>query len=161
METAFRITKYNPLLRDNTGKYLKDEWTSFSDVGKYFNGTLFDIYEYYEIESKYVRAIQILLEGNCVDTIRVSNLEKFDVGDKMDDSLKELYNKIESNSAFDLNEIDNIIKLILREYIWCELESLKGDIKIKFGYDYYMYFSSKRSQGGIVGRIQDIGLYVE
>ena len=33
---GWRITKYNPAFRDERGAYLKDEWTSVSDVGKSF-----------------------------------------------------------------------------------------------------------------------------
>ena len=37
--TEYRITKYDPANRIN-GVYMADEWTSFSDIGKVFNGTL-------------------------------------------------------------------------------------------------------------------------
>ena len=30
----YRITKYNPIYRDDEGKYLIDEWTSYTDIGK-------------------------------------------------------------------------------------------------------------------------------
>jgi hypothetical protein len=33
----WRITKYNPAYRDNAGCYLKDEWTSISDIGNIYD----------------------------------------------------------------------------------------------------------------------------
>ncbi len=34
MKFMWRVTKYNPTFRDENGTYIKDEWTSFSDIGK-------------------------------------------------------------------------------------------------------------------------------
>ena len=51
---GWRITKYNPAFRDERGVYLKDEWTSVSDVGKSFDGVVLTFKEYREIEDNYV-----------------------------------------------------------------------------------------------------------
>lgn len=51
---GWRIIKYNPAFRDERGAYLKDEWTSVSDVGKSFDGEVLTFEEYYKIENAYV-----------------------------------------------------------------------------------------------------------
>ena len=33
----YRITKYNPEFRDEEGRYILDEWTSVTDIGKEFH----------------------------------------------------------------------------------------------------------------------------
>jgi len=38
ISNKYRITKYNPMNRDANGAYLLNEWTSFSDIGKTFDG---------------------------------------------------------------------------------------------------------------------------
>ena len=34
----YRITKYDPTLRDAEGRYLPWTWTSYSDIGRAVNG---------------------------------------------------------------------------------------------------------------------------
>ena len=53
----YRITKYNPKYRQLDGKYLNNEWTSYSDIGKKYNGKLFTMQNYIEVENSYVTAI--------------------------------------------------------------------------------------------------------
>lgn len=36
---SWRITKYDPKDRDQNGVFLKESWTSFSDVGKVVDGS--------------------------------------------------------------------------------------------------------------------------
>ncbi|QSX06726.1 hypothetical protein JYG23_04550 [Sedimentibacter sp. zth1] len=57
MNYMWRITKYNPQYRDSYGAYLKDEWTSLSDVGKQYDGKVFTKDEYLEYERLYIESI--------------------------------------------------------------------------------------------------------
>jgi hypothetical protein len=88
-------------------------------------------------------------------------LEKKDLNDRIDASMKEVYSKIENGSVVPLDRLSDLLKLILREYLWCELVSLDEDVSVTFGYDYYMYFHSNTDIEGIVKKIEDIGLYVD
>lgn len=36
----YRITKYDPQYRDEQGIYIREDWTSYSDIGKTYNGKL-------------------------------------------------------------------------------------------------------------------------
>lgn len=38
----YRISKYNPCNRDEQGRYIINEWTSYSDIGKLYNRKIFD-----------------------------------------------------------------------------------------------------------------------
>jgi hypothetical protein len=47
---SWRVTKYKPDFRDERGAYLRDEWTSLSEVGKSFGGVKLTFEEYRKIE---------------------------------------------------------------------------------------------------------------
>lgn len=38
MRNQYRVTKYNPSLRDDDGVFLREDWTPHFDVGRVFNG---------------------------------------------------------------------------------------------------------------------------
>lgn len=71
-----------------------------------------------------------------------------------------LYGKIKNDYIVHAEEITDICRLILREYIWCKLKN-DLDLEIHFGYDYYMYIISKSACIDMVCHIQKNGLFVE
>ncbi len=56
------ITKYNPIYRNELGHYLKDEWTSISDIGTIYNGIEFTFDEYVKVENLYVKSNFLTLD---------------------------------------------------------------------------------------------------
>ena len=46
---SWRIAKYNPKYRNNKGAFVKNEWTSFSDIDKIFNGKKLTLENYIKI----------------------------------------------------------------------------------------------------------------
>src|SRR5262245_32878685 len=72
----YRISKYSPEKRDKDRTYLGDEWTSFSDVGKAFDGKIFTKEEYYQIEDIYVSVALSFLIGAGIDKLTLTYLEK-------------------------------------------------------------------------------------
>ncbi len=70
----YRITKYNPMNRNNEGHYQLDEWTCPSDKGTFFNGVEFKSDDYFDIESKYIKAAIKLIESCNLDHLRVVSL---------------------------------------------------------------------------------------
>jgi hypothetical protein len=52
--------------------------------------------------------------------------------------MKFAHKKIQEGDLIVESEIENILKLILREKLWCKLVS-EGKLFIHFGYDFYMY----------------------
>lgn len=49
------IVKYSPQKYNRNGVYTADEWTSRDDIGKYFDGKLFTLEEYLNIEKHYIK----------------------------------------------------------------------------------------------------------
>ncbi|HEY3403190.1 MAG TPA: hypothetical protein VGK59_07375, partial [Ohtaekwangia sp.] len=160
--TAHRITKYNPDNRDETGAYKVDEWTSISDIGKDLNGKRVTYADYISIEDKYILAIQTFCDYFDIKELEIKNLETHNskAWDKDSLDLKGAYEKLRDNKSVSGTDIHSLARLILREYLWCDLE--RNEKGIHFGYDYYMYFDiGTRMQEELKVKIQDIGLYVE
>lgn len=155
-----RVTKYNPSHRDQQGRFVKNEWTSFSDVGKMFEGRLFTISDYEFAESNYIKAVNIFLVEKNVKSVAIEQLEKNGLDENMDDTMKEEYLRIQDGDAILLGNLPTVLKLILREYIWAKLVSDTG-ISITFGYDFYMYFHSTNEIFRGKEQIQALGLFVE
>ena len=146
----YRITKYNPKYRNEFGHFLKKDWISHSDIGKIYSGRLFTLEEYLKTEKEYIRTIFNILNFFNVLKLEVKELElQFSI-EKMNKLLnfKELQldnqdicliKNLKNGKLFSVNELEKIIKLILRECFWCKLVSKDPKCVIEFGYDYYMY----------------------
>ncbi|MGC2310126.1 MAG: hypothetical protein WA432_00720 [Candidatus Babeliaceae bacterium] len=160
---SWRITKYNPKNRNSRGIYLIDEWTSYSDIGKIINNQEFTYKEYIETENAYVVSIILFMKCNDLETLKIKNLEKplpLDLKDKfLSEKMKICFNVIRNSNDINKNEIDSICRLILREKLWCKLES--KDMFVHFGWDYYMYIGSMKRCEKCINEIQQLNLFVE
>ncbi len=161
---CYRITKYNPLFRDDLGSYQKNEWTSYSDVDKTFDNQILSYTEYLQVENAYINAIELFIEFLNVDSFTIIGLEKNDVPQKSNEpfssEMLKVYSVIKNNKFFDKTTIPTIARLCLRNNIWCRLESDK--MFIHFGYDYYMYIGSKNEPNNLIlEKIKKSGLFVE
>ena len=121
----YRISKYDLTYRKN-GVYIKEDWTSISDIGKVYDGNLFTLEDYLIVEDSYLRFIHILCTELDVHDIKINGLE--DYKNKC---------KYVQASTLSINDVLQISRGCLREEYWCRLES--DQIFFHFGYDYYMY----------------------
>jgi hypothetical protein len=123
----YRVTKYDPALRDANGAYIADEWILFKQVGSEFGGVVLTEGEYLKVEQAYIdSAIAFLREGG-LNSLTVEGIE----------NNKKLALEFGEGSALPLERIGDVIRLMLREELWCRLESVDGFVHI--GWDYYMY----------------------
>ena len=140
--SMFRVTKFNPSFRDAEGRYLLDDWTSLTDVGKFFTGTRLTQSEYLKVEDAYVETVRRFLLSAGIASVRVTDAEQKDTFHVLSLELKaEIEGKnlaIEENTQLSAIDIDWAVRLNLRELFWCRLEGERG-LYIHFGYDYYMY----------------------
>jgi hypothetical protein len=163
----WRITKYNPIYRDELGKYKKDEWTSFCEIGKIFNGNMLTSDEYVVVEDTYVGAILAFMDDLGIKSLKVKGLEKKnkkfmpDKAHKLySEELVNLYISLQDNDVLNVREIECLSRLVLRENLWCKLE--KDDIMfVHFGYDYYMYIGIHEICEEAINNIKESGLFVE
>lgn len=159
----YRITKYNPEFRDEKGRYILDEWTSVSDIGKAFSGNILSEKEYLKIEGSYIKAICLFLEENNVSALNIESLEIYE-GEEiipLKPEEREFISKITDNMTVNITDAEIIAKLVLRELMWCKFCAEKNNFKIEFGYDYYMYVRCDSITPVTKDAIMNNGLYIE
>ncbi|MEO8405690.1 MAG: hypothetical protein ABI480_13875 [Chitinophagaceae bacterium] len=163
--SAKSVTKYNPLFRNNEGHYTKDEWIGYFQLGENVNGETLTFQEYLKVERKYILAAKLFFKLHGCENFIVKNLERKGTASYQQNDRSELvrlYDFINDGTTISVDDIDNVIKLILRELIWCELFCLHNElIAVRFGYDMYMYFNSDKEWDGITAEINRIGLFID
>jgi hypothetical protein len=48
----YRVTKYDPALRDERGAYTGDDWTMFDQIGETFSGVRLTLSTYLDLEAR-------------------------------------------------------------------------------------------------------------
>ena len=133
----YRLTKYDPNHRNHDGSYTKESWTSISDIGNVFEGEILTKEKYLQIETEYVDKLVEVFKESGLTEFHIS--EYSDYRDEpsiiSDNELLEL--KIKENESFSIEKLPLIIRLTLRDQIWCKISSPKAFIH--FGYDFYCY----------------------
>lgn len=158
---CFRITKYNPINRNELGKFTADDWTSVYDVGKVYLGSKLTFEKYLFYEEMYIEVIKIIMESNA-QTLRIEDLEKNEYthfSDLFASGMQKSYNSIENENEISLNNIDLIARSILREIIWCKLVS--KSMFVHFGYDLYMYIGCENFPCEKLESFKEKGLFFE
>ena len=117
---CYRITKYNPKFRDHTGAYKKDDWISFSDIGKSFENKILSAEDYYNVEEAYIEAISFFMNFLGIDYLRISALEKKHMVPKQRDrfyfsDLLNAYQEIHINQKINTALVLDVARLALRE----------------------------------------------
>lgn len=163
---CLRITKYNPKNRNTNGEYLLNEWTSISDINRLIDGKKLTKNEYIEVENNYILTIKLLMKNNGITKLFIRDLEKnTSLNEVMEnrnkfpelysDEIINFFNNVENNMEININQIELISKLILREHLWAKIEN-ENNFFIHFGYDYYMYIGNIELPENI-----DTGLFIE
>jgi len=118
MEKSFKISKYNP---SHNNEQLKKEWSSYHDVHK-----LVSLEDYLFIENEYINTVICVCRCLNIKSLKIKDLECYD----------DSFDLIENNEI-EIDELENVLKLVLRELAWFKLVS--QECEFHFGYDYYMY----------------------
>lgn len=159
---CWRITKYNSAYRDENGSYIADEWTSFSDIGKNFESGKLTFDDYIKIEDAYIQAITYFMDCLGIETLQITDLE---IGAKPSGNqfyspeMMHVLDSLSDGKKVAKEQVGIIVRLVLRENIWCKLAA--ESMYVHFGYDYYMYIGSKKPCDGAVNKIEQSGLFVE
>lgn len=126
--------------------------------------------EYLDTESKYVQALNCILDDIDLDIkyLYVMELEKED--DIMNDDygvegftsgMIETIKFVEEGQQLNRDTISFIIKAVLREILWYGLYSRKTHIIIKPGYNFYVNIISQTLSQDVIKKINSLGLYIE
>jgi hypothetical protein len=145
----YRVTKYNPALRDASGAYLVDEWILVKDIGRAFGGVVLTEGEYLRVEQAYVNSANAFLREGGLNSLTVVGLE----------NPKGLTLDFGEDSILSLERVGDVIPQILREEFWCRLECQCGFLH--FGWDYYMYIGVPHRCPEAELLAEGLGLYPE
>lgn len=160
----WRVTKYDPKLRNSRGAFEGDDWIMMSDIGSVFNGKPLTLEEYLKTEDRYITVLHKQLRASNVPYLCVKQLQKpiveattKDLADK-----HSLYEKtdLEEGQQLEIKEALRIVRLILREFVWCKLE-FDNRFYVHIGWDYYMYVGTTLKDSEFVMSLKDSGLYAE
>lgn len=154
----YRITKYDPKLRDMDGCYIRDEWTEFGDVGI----KKCTLEEYEAMEAFYIDAVMKFAVCLNIEGLQCFGVEKHDEPDEMDmpSAWRALYNKVTLGATVVIADLPILLKLILRNYLWCKL-GCDERMFVHFGYDYYMFVGLEKECKDAVENIERGELFVE
>jgi hypothetical protein len=158
----YRVTKYNPQYRDDRGAYLKDEWYLYSQLGDTFEGKVLTYEQYIEKENAYVNAIIFFMtcmdeRTLCIDMPEANRNRCCNTVDLLDQTVDVALFK----HGLELNQqsISTLARLMLRDLVWCRLESSK--MYVHFGWDYYMYIGVDKPCKRAIKQSERTGLFVE
>ncbi len=145
----YRVTKYDPALRDARGAYIADEWTIFKDIGRTFGGVVLIEGEYLRVEQAYINSATAFLREGGINSLTVEGIENH----------KGLALEFGEGSVLSLERVGDVIRRILREEFWCRLECQGGFVH--FGWDYYMYIGVPHRCPEAELLAEGLGLYPE
>jgi hypothetical protein len=160
---AVAVTKYNPI-HYNNNIYTKNEWTSYSDIGREYDAHLFTKEEYERVERSYIDAVNLFIDFVETNSIQVCNYPRkyayLSECRTKDPQLYDVCKRLKDGMILKTNEISIVIQLVLREYVQLSLvvDELSNSY-IHFGYDYYMYFVSDRQIGDLKVAVEKLGLF--
>lgn len=168
----YRISKYSPKYRDERGRYLKDDWTSYADIGKTFNGEQLTMEEYARIEAYYSKVVKTICEASNVKILRVEELESnFSIKDivemfgkkgmELSESDKQFIKHLKNGYLVTLDCLNRCLLLALKDCYWCKLISPTSEFMIEFGYDLYIYITCGEIKKQIIQQAEGIGIYIE
>lgn len=171
-KVKYRITKYNPKLRDSRGAYTQEDWTAYCDIGHVYGDVIFTSEEYLRVESNYISAILQAVDSLKADALYIRKLESLSTVEKERDLLEKygLQLSSEEEKVFcDLRdgkevskpELPAYLRLLLRECFWCELHTKRSTVVIYPGYDYYVYLHCDSLDEGIITASAKQGIYIE
>ena len=163
MNYQWRVTKYNPKFRDEFGHFtLIDDWIGPSQIGETINGKEFTLDEYLRVEAAYINSVIKFMEESNIDSLRVLQLESNRLEEEKISPLyeKEFENLIlKEDVVLNQDEIRLICKMVLRNFLWCNLYS--KEFFVHFGWDYYMYIGSHVNCLTAIKFATNNGLFVE
>jgi hypothetical protein len=177
---SYRITKYNPIFRDRSGAYTRDEWISWSDIGQVFYGVEFKKEDYLLTEANYINAVLSIMDRCAIPELKVARLEFGPILDLEPDAsekgrsahfklvdlglaseeMRDAYFSARDGAWIKGAGLRNTMQLVLRELLWCKLVFPRRFF-VHFGYDYYMYLGCRLGLGQIRETVADQTLFVE
>lgn len=150
MRHEYRITKYDPRLRNAKGHYTRDEWTFFAQVGRRVAGRVVTMAEYLRTERKYLQVLEAMLREAGVTRLEVRDLRWTDPRVK----------KWRKQRTVTIRQALAFARLSLRERLDGILVAPR-EAYVHFGWDYYVYVGLSRPARSALDLAGSLGLFAE
>lgn len=147
MRNWWRVTRYDPALRDDRGVFRGRTWISIAQVGESFEGRRLTLDEYLKTEDAYVEAVAAFAESSGVEVLAVRR-----PGSR---------SGLAEGEQLSIEAVRDLIRRLLREETWCQLESATEDFAVHVGHDLYMYIGSDDPCESAVTDTRASGLFVD
>lgn len=168
----YRISKYNPKYRNDKGIYLKNDWTSFCDIGKKYGKKILTKEDYLNTELKYCDVISEILEENNIEEMIIKDLECVFTVDELKRMFEEnglefsnedekLIISLSDNKTIKIIEAKRYVKLILRDCFWCIFKNETTSVRVEFGYDFYVYVYNVYISEMIISKYREKEIFIE
>ena len=154
MRHEYRVTKYDPRLRDPSDAYMGEDWTSISEVGQRFAGRKLTMRDYLTAEKSYLAVLGAMLEEAEVTQLRLLGLEKAKTGGQTK------RDRWREGAVLSLRQTTEFAQLALREELWGILVAPRRAF-VHFGNDCYMYVGLSRLTPRALDLAMRVGIFVE
>jgi hypothetical protein len=147
---SHEIVKYRPEFYDEKGHYQKDEWTSFSDVGKEYEGRIVTMEEYLEIENRFISITHVILEEAGCKYVTLGYIEN------------SRRKKVKEGMRVSTSEIDYYLRLALRGKVFIVFINSSKGIQFDWSEDYlYMHLYCRIPEDRLREIVESRGLYLD
>jgi hypothetical protein len=145
----YRLTKYNPRLRGESGWYIGDDWTMHSQIGESFEGLRLTLPGYLDIEAQHLVTVASFIEESGTISLTAQGVEDAD----------DTFRVVEGQQLAAIEAVE-AVRQMLRDEGWCRLAD--GDrFYIHAGHDYYLYIGSELPCEVSVELAEQRGLFVD
>ena len=143
---GFRVTKYDPTLRDAEGRFLGDEWTSLTDLPD----TPTAMAAYRRTEDEYIACVRETLSVLAPASLSLVGVEKHSSMPRVPASLDVESRALRAEAralphTITPSQAEVFVRAALRELMWGKIEGSDGSY-IHVGYDYYLYIGAPSGQ---------------
>ncbi|MED4280037.1 hypothetical protein [Priestia megaterium] len=115
--------------------------------------------EYLKVEKKYINAVVTFMNEMNINKLYIKGLEQWSEDIEVQNAT-EFISKLWIGQWISIQEVKELVKLTLRNAVWCKLE-LKNQFFVHFGYDYYMYIGTSHECSNAFKKVVLTGLHVE
>jgi hypothetical protein len=161
--TKYEINKFPPSLFKH-GRFLREDWTACTDIGRTTPRGTLDKREYLRVEGLYVGAIAALARAVESDLLSVHDVEFWDTASDRLANLG-LADVLDGSGAPAEGELvagvhlDNLVRRCLREAAWLEL-MVVPKLLVHFGYDMRLIVASSIPLAEPLDQIRSSSLFV-
>ena len=149
LRNHYRVTKYDPVLRDTSGAYTGDDWIMFEQIGQTFDGVRLTLAMYLDVEARHLVVLASFLEESGTAGVTAAGVKNADQTFRVSEGAR--LSRVEAIEA---------VRQMLRDEGWCRL--IDDDrFYIHVGWDYYLYVGCDQPCERSVALAEEKGLFVD